>query len=166
MADGDKRVTRSKSATTSTPASSWLGLGDYFPYGREARVARSPHTSPHPTPSPRPTEQQVFFPSPESNSLPPISHTTTRSPRLSLNNNNMAEGQLDTLATALSGLQISSRKPELPPFDKNSIEKWIRRVESAYIRSGITAAREKFAFLVDEDPAVDEYLFGPPTDEN
>ena len=83
----------------------------------------------------------------------------------------MAEGTLETLSSALSGLQISSRKPDLPPFDKNSIEKWIRRVESAYIRSGITVAREKFAFIeskfpVDEDPAVDEFLFGPPTDEN
>ena len=85
----------------------------------------------------------------------------------------MADGDstLATLSTALSGLQVSSRKPELPPFDKTSIEKWIRRVESAYIRSGITLAREKFAFIeskfpVDEDPAVDEYLFGEPTDAN
>ena len=80
-------------------------------------------------------------------------------------------GALNTLSTALSGLQVSSRKPELPPFDKSSIDKWIRRVESAYIRAGITSAREKFAFIesrfpVDEDPAVDEYLFGPATDEN
>ena len=84
----------------------------------------------------------------------------------------MAEGDaLTTLSTALSSLQVSSKKPELPPFDKNSIDKWIKRVESAYIRSGITLAREKFAFIeakfpVDEDPAVDEYLFGPPTNEN
>ena len=84
----------------------------------------------------------------------------------------MADGNaLNTLTTALSGLQVSSRKPELPPFDKNSIEKWIRRVESAYIRSGITSPVEKFAFIeskfpVDEDPAVDEFLFGEPTTEN
>ena len=84
----------------------------------------------------------------------------------------MADGDtLATLSTALSGLQVSSRKPELPPFDKNAIEKWIRRVESAYIRSGITSPLEKFAFIeskfpVDEDPAVDEFLFGEPTTEN
>ena len=84
----------------------------------------------------------------------------------------MADGDaLNSLSTALSGLQVSSRKPDLPPFDKTSIDKWIRRVESAYIRSGITAAVEKFAFIeskfpVDEDPAVDEFLFGPATDEN
>ena len=78
---------------------------------------------------------------------------------------------LQTLSTALSGLQVSSRKPELPPFDKNSIDKWIRRVESAYIRAGISSPVEKFAFIeskfpVDEDPAVDEYLFGDPTSAN
>ena len=161
MADGDQRVTRSK---TSSTTSSWLSLGDYIPYGREARIARSPHNSPNPTPSPRPAQERAFFPSPETNSLPPIAN---------INGNTMTEAAatLDTLSTALSGLQISSRKPDLPPFDKNSIEKWIRRVESAYIRSGITVAREKFAFIeskfpVDEDPAVDEFLFGPPTDEN
>ena len=84
----------------------------------------------------------------------------------------MADGDaLNSLSTALSGLSVSSRKPDLPPFDKSSIDKWIRRVESAYIRSGIVSAVEKFAFIeskfpVDEDPAVDEYLFGDATDEN
>ena len=78
---------------------------------------------------------------------------------------------IQSLSTALSGLQVSSRKPELPPFDKNSIEKWIRRVESAYVRAGISSSIEKFAFIeskfpVDEDPAVDDFLFGDPTAEN
>ena len=169
MADGEKRITRSQSTQEQ---SSWLGIGNYFPYGREARAVRSPHNSPRPTPSPQSTSQQVFFPSPESNSLPPTSHPRDPSPRLQLADNNMADSTaLSSLSTALSGLQVSSRKPELPPFDKTSIEKWIRRVESSYIRSGITLAREKFAFIeskfpVDEDPAVDEFLFGPPTDEN
>ena len=83
----------------------------------------------------------------------------------------MGDQALSSLSDALSSLQVSSKKPELPPFDKNNIEKWIRRVESAYIRSGITKAVEKFAFIeskfpVDEDPAVDEFLFGTATDEN
>ena len=171
MADGEKRITRSQS--TSSTSSSWLGLGDYFPYGREARIARSPQNSPISSPAHVQTGQQTFFPSPESNSLPPINQQRSRSPRLLLNNNNMTqEGDtLATLSTALSGLQVSSRKPELPPFDKNAIEKWIRRVESAYIRSGISSPLEKFAFIeskfpVDEDPAVDEFLFGDPTSEN
>ena len=83
----------------------------------------------------------------------------------------MGDQAMASLSSALSSLQVSSKKPELPPFDRNSIEKWIRRVESAYIRSGISAPVEKFAFIesqfpVDEDPAVDEFLFGEATDEN
>ena len=169
MADGDKRVTRSQATSNQ---SSWLGLSDYFPYGREARVARSPQPSPTPQESPQVAATQTFFPSPETNSLPPIPNPGNRSPHLNIDNSIMADGQaLNTLTTALSGLQVSSRKPDLPPFDKTSIDKWIRRVESAYIRSGISAAVEKFAFIeskfpVDEDPAVDEFLFGPATDAN
>ena len=76
-----------------------------------------------------------------------------------------------SLSSALSGLQVSSRKPDLPAFDKSAIEIWIRRVESAYIRAGITRAVEKFAFVeskfaVNEDPAVDKFLFGEPSDAN
>ena len=83
----------------------------------------------------------------------------------------MGDQALASLTTALSGLQVSSRKPELPPFDKTAIDIWIRRVESAFIRSGITRSIEKFAFIeskfaVNEDPAVDKFLFGDPTDEN
>ena len=162
MADGDKRVTRSQSTNQST----WLGLAaDYFPYGREARIARSPQPSPVPTTSSTDDGHQ-FFPSPESRSLPPLEQQ--QEPIF-----DMADGQsaIQSLSTALSGLQVSSRKPELPPFDKNSIEKWIRRVESAYIRAGIVSPVEKFAFieskfLVDEDPAVDDFLFGDPTADN
>ena len=162
MADGDKRLTRSQAANQST----WLGLAaDYFPYGREARLARSPQPSPNPTTSST-DESQQFFPSPESRSLPPLEQQ--QEPIL-----NMADGNsaIQSLSTALSGLQVSSRKPELPPFDKNSIEKWIRRVESAYIRAGIVSPVEKFAFIeskfpVDEDPAVDDFLFGEPTADN
>ena len=83
----------------------------------------------------------------------------------------MGDQAIASLSSALSGLQASSKKPDLPHFDKKSIDKWIKRVESAYIRAGITSAREKFAFIesqfpVDEDPAVDEYLFGDATDQN
>ena len=83
----------------------------------------------------------------------------------------MADAALTNLSTALSGLSVSSRKPDLPAFDKTAIEIWIRRVESAFIRAGITAANEKFAFVeskfaVNEDPAIDKFLFGSPTDEN
>ena len=101
-----------------------------------------------------------------------IEKTATSSRSRQLDDDIMTEtGALASLSTALTGLSVSSRKPDLPPFDKNAIEKWIRRVESAYIRSGISSPAEKFAFIeskfpVDEDPAVDEFLFGPATNEN
>ena len=164
MADGeDKRITRSQANATSS--GNYLGFGDYL-FGAKARVSvRSPTPSPVASPNVIPNPNgQIFFPSPESRSLPPSSRQT---PTATI----MGDQAIASLSSALSGLQVSSRKPDLPAFDKNSVDKWIRRVESAYIRAGITSAREKFAFIesrfpVDEDPAVDEYLFGEPSDQN
>ena len=167
MADGDKRVTRSQAA--SSTANSYLGFGDFL-WGGEARRARTPPASPNLATTPTSDNPRVFFPSPETRSLPPSSQLVP--PATQQQTSDMADNDtLQTLSTALSGLQVSSRKPELPPFDKNSIDKWIRRVESAYIRAGISSPVEKFAFIeskfpVDEDPAVDEYLFGDPTAAN
>ena len=39
------------------------------------------------------------------------------------------------------------RRPDLPPFDKEHIEVWIRRIEFSYARSNITKPTDKFAFL-------------------
>ena len=163
MGDEDRRVTRAQAASSSTWGQ-FLGLTNP-PYGRDARRLRSPNSSPATSPIP-PTsplatsQQQVFFPSPD-NSRP--------LPTVENNNDNMGDAALQSLSTALSGLTVSSRKPDLPAFDKTAIEIWIRRVESAYIRAGITSALEKFAFIeskfaVNEDPVVDKFLFGDPTD--
>ena len=80
-------------------------------------------------------------------------------------------GDPETLTSALSGLSFSSRKPELPAFDKRNVAIWIRRVENAFIRSNVTAARDKFAFIeakfgVDADPNINELLYGDATTEN
>ena len=82
----------------------------------------------------------------------------------------MADTAINNLSSALSSLQASSRKPDLPTFDSANIDKWIKRVESAYIRSGVTRPQEKFAFVegkigVDLDPTIDEFLFGDSTEE-
>ena len=74
-------------------------------------------------------------------------------------------------AAALQNLQIGKKRPELPTFDSKNIEIWIRRMEAAYIRAGISSPAEKFAFLenkitVDFDPRINEYLYGDPTSEN
>ena len=142
MGDDNKRVTRSQSSSSST-SNPYLSLGGYL-FGREARIARSRSPSPQPS-----TSQQFNFPTTMGDS-----------------DSNTA---INNLSTALSGLQASSRKPDLPAFDVNNIDKWIKRVESAYIRSGVTLPQEKFAFVeskigVDVDPTIDEFLFGDATD--
>ena len=69
-------------------------------------------------------------------------------------------------ATADNHRQVASlRRPDLPPFDKDHIELWIRRVEGAYIRSGITDPKAKFAFLdkvfnASIDPIINRFLLG------
>ena len=160
MEDANKRVTRSQSL--SDPSSSSLlgfGLGEYL-FGADHRRhirAVSPATSPALSVT---TEEQRFFPANEET----IAITTTTT------TNDMGDQALASLTSALSGLQVSSRKPDLPAFDKSAIEIWIKRVESAFIRSGITRAVEKFAFIeskfaVNEDPSIDKFLFGTASDE-
>ena len=57
------------------------------------------------------------------------------------------------------------RRPDLPPFDKENIEVWIRRVEFAYSRSNITNPTDKFAHLekmfhAKDDSRVNAFLWG------
>ena len=77
---------------------------------------------------------------------------------------------MQTLAAALQGMRVSSRKPDLPPFDPKNIDIWLKRVDNAYWRSGVTDAKDKFAFIepkftVDADPRINEFLFGEGTAE-
>ena len=75
---------------------------------------------------------------------------------------------INRLTTALSGMRFSDKKPELPAFDKKNIDLWIKRVEAAFIRANIDTPENKFAHLesklsVDEDPRINEFLFGTTT---
>ena len=68
-----------------------------------------------------------------------------------------------TSSTATSQVQ-SLKKPDLPTFDKNNIDIWIKRVESAYTRVNVTDPKLKFAHLeskfdVNTDPLINEFLF-------
>ena len=73
---------------------------------------------------------------------------------------------------AAAGAQVPDaikRKPEIPAFDKNNVDHWIRRTENAFIRALCNTAREKFAFLetkfpVDFNPRINEFLWGDPTE--
>ena len=63
------------------------------------------------------------------------------------------------------------KKPDLPALDKSQIEIWVRRVEAAYTREGITAAKDKFAFIestigVNMGPEINAFMFGDPTADN
>ena len=72
----------------------------------------------------------------------------------------MAEQEtIRALTEALQGMKASSRKPDLPAFDQNNIELWIKRVDNAYRRAGVTDPKDKFAhieskFAVDIDSRI------------
>ena len=82
----------------------------------------------------------------------------------------MADQTVQALAAALQGMKVSSRKPDLPAFDPKNIDIWLKRIDNAYRRAGITDAKDKFAFIepkfaVDADPRINELLFGEGTAE-
>ena len=96
----------------------------------------------------------------------------------------MAESEVDRLArvaeaaiaaataaaNALAAAQSRAKKPDLPPFDKKNVDIWIKRVESAYQRAGVTAPKDKFAYLepkfpVDFNVKINDFLFGDATAE-
>ena len=84
------------------------------------------------------------------------------------NRNTMADQTVQALTAALQGMKVSSRKPDLPAFDSKNIDIWLKRVDNAYRRSGVTDPKDKFAFIepkfaVDFDPRINEFLFGDGT---
>ena len=80
-----------------------------------------------------------------------------------------APGASSIPPTAPQEVRLVARKVEMPAFDRNNVEIWIKRVESAFTRANIVTAKEKFAqmeakFSVDVDPVINDYLYGDPTD--
>ena len=91
--------------------------------------------------------------------------------REELRNEIRAEFRNETAAAAAQIPDAIRRKPEIPNFDKDHIDIWIKRTENAYIRANITSTQEKFAFLeskfpVNFNPRVDEFLYGDATPAN
>ena len=74
-----------------------------------------------------------------------------------------------TAALANQTSQVQAlRKPDLPPFDRDNIEVWIKRVENAYVRSNVTDSKHKFAFLerlfhAKDDKRINRYMWGTQT---
>ena len=63
----------------------------------------------------------------------------------------------------------SIKKVELPTFDKRNIHVWIRRVEAAFGRAGVTQPQDKFFFIeskidVNLNPKINEFLCGDSTE--
>ena len=142
-----KRVTRSQASVDASQAG-WLGSWPSFGAAARRQRSRSPSVSRSNLSdvTPPPTRQQ----------------SPTRTSTM---------GDTEGITSALSGLSFSSRKPELPAFDKRNVAIWVRRVENAFIRSNVTLARDKFAFIeakfgVDADPNINELLYGEATSEN
>ena len=82
----------------------------------------------------------------------------------------VAASGLITQQSSQQSLQIRARKPDLPEFDRQNIEIWLKRVQSAYDRAGIVQPKDKFAFLeskfaVGSNPSIDAYLYGPATED-
>ena len=148
-------ATRSKTSSASTPytfLSSPLSRRDI---ARE-RISR---TSRSRTPSPRPQESTVF-------SYPATSVTMDEETIQRL-----MEAAIRATQSSNTQQVQSLRKPDLPPFDKNNVEIWVKRVEAAYARVNCTNPSLKFAHLeskfeVNQDPIVDGYLFGPASDNS
>ena len=67
--------------------------------------------------------------------------------------------QTEDASQQLAGLRLSSKKVELPKFDKQNIDIWIKRMESAFVRANVTKPKDKFAHLesildVNIDPVI------------
>ena len=134
--------TRSRSQNLQVPSTGYI-----------ARGARPPPR----TPSPQPRAEGSFFPENMANPTPELDELRQ-----------IAATALQAL-TAASSISSKPKKPELPAFDTKNIEIWLKRVDAAYTRAGITAPKDKFAFLeakiaVDTNPRINDFLFGDATD--
>ena len=138
--------------------------------------SRSRGTSPHP---PLPTAEgasNVFDATSPPAAMDPevIRQITADAVRLALAHDREERDRQSRLATeaAVSAAlanqtnQVQAlRRPDLPPFDKENIEVWIRRIEFAYARSNITRPTDKFAFLekmfhAKDDSKINAFLWG------
>ena len=141
----DGAVTRARAAAAAVVAAQQAGLEVPQPQVRGYGRSRSP--------SPRPNGQTFTFPE-------------------------MADHAEAIKAAAIAAAEAAiramgnqggrPRKPELPEFDKKNVDIWIKRVEAAYTRVGITETKDKFAhleskFKVDFDPQINDFLFGEAT---
>ena len=139
-----------------------------------------------PPTSPAPTKGNAFnalvdAPQPAAMAMDPalIAQITRDAVRLALEQDREERDRQSRLATeaavaaalANQTSQVQAlRRPDLPPFDKENIEIWIKRVQFAYTRAGINKPKDKFAFLeklfhAKDDPRVNSFLWGAHTED-
>ena len=140
----ESRVTRSRAANLQIPGPNSIAA-------RARAASRSP--------SPAAAGRQFFEDMATSNPAPDVEELRR-----------IATEAIQALALATAN-QPRPKRPELPAFDKANIEIWIKRVEAAYERAGVTTAKEKFAFLeskfeVSQNPKINTFLYGAATNES
>ena len=121
------------------------------------------------SPSPRIRVDQQFFPPIAGNNMATAEQLNAIKEQL--RQEFLQDQRLNSAFAAARDPDVIRKKPEIPSFDKGHVDIWIRRMENSYIRAGITAAKEKFAFLetkfnVDVDPKINEFLYGDPSEDN
>ena len=76
---------------------------------------------------------------------------------------NQLSSAFSTLTTTTASTP-SRKKPEMPPFDQQNILVWLKRLQAAYDRAGVTQAKDKFAYLestfdITFNPIINDFLF-------
>ena len=77
---------------------------------------------------------------------------------------NQLSSAFQTLTTTTAAPMTSRKKPELPPFNQQNILVWLKRIQAAYDRAGVTQAKDKFAYLesvfdTSFNPIINDFLF-------
>ena len=84
---------------------------------------------------------------------------------------NQLSSAFQTLTTTTAS-RPSKKKPEMPPFDQQNVIVWLKRLQAAYDRAGVTEAKDKFAYLestfdITFNPIINDFLFNSQnTNEN
>ena len=77
---------------------------------------------------------------------------------------NQLSSAFQTLTTTTAAPSSSRKKPEMPAFDQQNILVWLKRLQAAYDRAGVTQAKDKFAYLestfdITFNPCINDFLF-------
>lgn len=142
---------------------------------RFKRISRS--RSPSPSPTPTPSSNIFTYPTMDTEQIERMCANAVRMALQQDREERDPQSRLATEAAVSAALanqtsQVQAlRRPDLPPFDPQNIDVWIKRIKFAYTRSNIVAVKDKFAFLeklfnAKDDPRVNAFLWGDHTIAN